>query len=127
MKNLYYNHIVSILLSHHEGVKVVNIVKSIYNDSYSLFEDADFYKKLRTSIGSFLWNQSKKRNSPFMHVKDKWGVYALKHHFALQLELVFDDWEYDGIDTAPKNKTASKYQQPFLFSDEEMEGLSVQN
>lgn len=120
MKNLYYNHIISILLSHHEGVKVVNIARTIYNENHSLFEDRDFYKKLHSSISVFLWTQSKKRKSPFMRVKDKWGVYALKRHFALQLELVFDNWEYDSVETTPINKTTAKHQQPLLFSDEEM-------
>ncbi len=97
MNNIYYNQIVELLAYKTEGMKLCNIVKYIYNCNCNLFEDNNLYKRIYCGVRQFLWSQSKQKESPFTRVNGKWGVYRLKKSFIKQLELCFDDWEYDGI------------------------------
>lgn len=114
MKNLYYNQIIEILTNNPEGVKVNNISRQLYNSHCSLFETDDLYKSIYESTRRFLWKQSKSPSSPFCKVDGKWGVYALRKSFVIQLELCFDNWEYDVVQhKKPKEEESSSY--PNLF------------
>lgn len=97
MKNSHYNEMVRLLMDNPDGLKVRKIARFIYNGEVSLFDfDANGkFRKIHSSVSRFLWNQSRKKRSPFE--RRGWGVYALKHHFVVQLELTFDDWDDEDI------------------------------
>ncbi len=84
-----------------EGMKLCNISRCIYNSNCDLFDNEHKYDKIYSSVRRFLWMQSKQKNSPFQSVKNHWGHYAIKKSFAHQLELCFDNWEYDVIQEKP--------------------------
>ena len=97
MKNAHYNEMVRLLMDNPDGLKVRKIARCIYNGEVSLF-DNDAGRKfqiIHSSVSRFLWTQSRKKRSPFE--RRGWGIYALKHHFVVQLELTFDDWDDEDI------------------------------
>ncbi len=91
-----------------EGMKVCNISRHIYNTNCSLFDDEHKYKKIYSNVRRFLWQQSKQKNSPFQSVEEHRGHYAIRKSFAHQLELCFDNWEYDVIEEQKKEKPAEE-------------------
>ena len=95
-------------------MKLCNITRCIYNSNCSLFDDEDMYRQIYSCVRSFLWKQSKLKNSPFKSVSTKWGVYSLKNSFVTQLELCFDNWEYDVVEKKPVHKPQQNL--PDLFS-----------
>lgn len=114
MNNIYYNQLVELLAYKPEGMKLCSIVKYIYNCNCSLFEDADLYRQIYSNVRWFLWSQSRRKDSPFVRVNGKWGMYGLKKNFMVQLELCFDNWEYDVIQPKPVRKKP-EYEQQTLF------------
>lgn len=114
MNNIYYNQLVELLAYKPEGMKLCRIVKYIYNCNCSLFEDADLYRQIYSNVRWFLWSQSRRKDSPFMRINGKWGMYGLKKNFMVQLELCFDNWEYDIIQPKPVRKKP-EYEQQSLF------------
>ena len=89
MNNIYYRDIIELLLQHgKDGVKLSAIVKYIYNQHVDMFNDSIKYEDIYKAVGSFLWKQSQKRESPFTH--NSYGVYAIKPDVAVQLDLFWD-------------------------------------
>lgn len=105
MKNTYYKQIIELLTNRPEGMRPCKIAKHIYNTHCGLFEDEDLYQQIYRSIRHYLWEQSNKNDTPFSHKDNKRGVYTLKNSFVTQLELSFENWEYDIIENKKKVKT----------------------
>ena len=97
MKNLYYNNLVEMLMRNADGMRLGSIVRALYNQDCDLFdpEAEGKFQRIYTSVKRFLWTQRRLRRSPFE--RRRWGTYALRRHFVVQLELCFDDWEDEGI------------------------------
>lgn len=111
---MYYRQIVDLLSLKPEGLKVSTIAIHIYNQQGNLFTDEGLYQKIYESIRQFLWQQSKKRNSPFVTVDGKRGYYKLRPNFHYQAELMFeDDFQYDIVE--PKKKKEQDPNQLTLF------------
>lgn len=89
VKNIYHRDIIEILLEcGREGLRIKNIARRIYNKHADFFvRDLD-YSEIRDAIGHYLWEQSKRNESPFVHTR--YGTYAIKADFAIQLDLFFD-------------------------------------
>ncbi len=103
MKNAYYKQIVDLLSIKPEGLKVSTIAIHIYNQQGSLFTDEGLYEKIYECVRQFLWQQSKKKNSPFVSVEGKRGYYKLRKRFNIQTEIIFDDdFQYDIVETEKK-------------------------
>ena len=120
MKNAHYNEMVRLLMENPDGLRVRRIARCIYNGEVSIF-DIDAGKKfqrIHTSVTRFLWTQSRKKKSPFE--RKGWGLYALKRHFVVQLELTFDDWDDEDLDPVrmqpPKPTLAAEPQMNDLFA-----------
>ena len=89
MNNIYYRDIIELLLPHgKEGLKLSLIVRYIYNQHVDMFNDSIKYEDIYKAVGSFLWKQSQKRETPFTH--NSYGVYAIKPDVAVQLDLFWD-------------------------------------
>lgn len=97
MKNLRYNEMVELLMANPDGLRIRAIARSIYNTEVDLFavDSAKKFRDIHLSVQRFLWTQSRKIHSPFE--RRRWGIYALKNRFVVQLELEFDDWEDEGV------------------------------
>ncbi len=113
MKNTYYNQIIELLSNRPDGMKPCKIARHIYNSHCGLFEEKNLYPQIYSSVRRFLWEQSHKNESPFSHKNNEWGVYTLKKSFVTQLELVFDNWEYDIVQESKKK--AKQKEEPNLF------------
>lgn len=113
MKNIYYNQTLQLLTDRPEGMKLCNIARCIYNANNNLFADEDLYWQIYGQLKRFLWHQSKLKHSPFKSC-GKWGYYGIRKSVAVQFELPFDDFQYDGIETRKAAKPV-KVQQPNLF------------
>lgn len=113
MDNNYYNQTIELLAGRPEGMKLCKIARNIYNMNNDLFADENLYLQIYGQLRNFLYRQSKLKHSPFKAC-DKWGYYGIRRSAAIQFELPFDDFTYDGIE--PK-KTAKpvKVEQPNLF------------
>ena len=89
MNNIYYRDIIELLLPHgKEGLKLSLIVRHIYNQHVDMFNDSISFEDIYKAVGSFLWKQSQKRESPFTH--NSYGVYSIKQDVAVQLDLFWD-------------------------------------
>lgn len=89
MNNVYHRDIMEILLEcGNNGLKLCRISKKIYNKHADLFATDINYEALYGCIRSYLWKQSKRRESPF--TRNTHGVYALKTDAAIQLDLFWD-------------------------------------
>lgn len=97
MKNRYYNNMVELLMAHADGMRLGHIARTLYNADADLFDTdgADKYRYIYKTIQNYLWKQSQRKESPFE--RRKWGVYGLRRHFVIQLELCFDDWEDENL------------------------------
>ena len=95
-----------------EGMKLCNIARNIYNRNADLFADEDLYRQIYFQLKRFLWKQSRLKHSPFRKA-EKWGYYRIRHSFAVQFELPFDDFQYDVVET--KKVAKAKPVQPNLF------------
>lgn len=102
MNNLYYNQMVELLLAHPEGIRVGRLVRAIYNANCDLFtaDTSGLLRSIHKQVYQHLWREQRKHTSPFQ--RTKWGVYALRPHFVMQLELCFDDWENDDVAHQPR-------------------------
>ena len=89
MNNIYHRDIIEILLEcGREGLRIKNIARRIYNKHADFFvRDLD-YSEIRDSVGRYLWEQSKRNESPF--TRTRYGTYAIKPDFAIQLDLFLD-------------------------------------
>ena len=93
------------LMKHPEGLRVGHIARILYNNHCDLFsttaetEFGNIYRSTRF----YLWQQSRKKFSPFE--RKKWGIYALRNQFVMQLELVFDEWNEEMAISPPKSHT----------------------
>ena len=106
---MYYKQIIDLLSQKPEGLKVSTIAIHIYNSQGNLFTDEGLYQKIYESVRQFLWQQSRKRNSPFAAVDGKRGYYKLRRHFNIQTELMFeDDFQYDIVETKKKKEDDPK-------------------
>lgn len=97
MKHLYYNDLVDMLMHHEEGMRLGVIARALYNKDCDLFdpESEGKFQRIYATVKRFLWTQSRLKRSPFE--RRKWGTYALRPRFVVQLELCFDDWEDEDI------------------------------
>lgn len=90
MKNIYHRDIIEILLDcGREGLRIKNIARRIYNKHADFFATDIDYGEIRNSIGYYLWEQSKRNESPFF--RTRYGTYAMKADFAIQLDLFLDN------------------------------------
>jgi hypothetical protein len=90
VKNIYHRDIVEILLEcGREGHRVKNIARRIYNRHVDLFVSDINYEEIRNSVGRYLWEQSRRNESPFC--RTRYGTYAMKPDFAIQLDLFLDN------------------------------------
>ncbi len=102
MNNIYYRDIIELLLPFgQEGLKLSHIVKHIYNKHVDMFENQIKYEDIYKIVGLFLWKESQKRESPFVH--NTYGVYAIKPDVAVQLDLFWDLPEEDNNDKDEEN------------------------
>lgn len=109
MKNLYYNDMVEMLMSHPDGLRLRHIARVIYNSHCDLFDTAQGmgrYERIYGTVSRFLWSESRKQLSPFE--RRQWGLYALRRHFVVQLELCFDDWEDEGVDLSTPARAGAR-------------------
>jgi hypothetical protein len=120
MKNAHYNEMVRLLMDNPEGLRIRKIARYIYNGEVNLFDlDAGAkFRKIHSSVARFLWTQSRRKRSPFE--RRGWGKYALKPKFVVQLELTFDDWDDEDLDTErlrqPKRSEAAESLMNDLFA-----------
>ena len=89
MNNTYHRDIIEILLEcGRDGLRIKNIARRIYNKHADFFvRDLD-YSEIRDSVGRYLWEQAGRIESPF--VRTRYGTYAIKPDFAIQLDLFLD-------------------------------------
>ena len=102
MNNIYYRDIIELLLPFgQDGLKLSHIVKHICNRHVDMFENKIKYEDIYKIVGLFLWKESQKRESPFIH--NAYGVYAIKPDVAVQLDLFWDLPEEDNNVRADEN------------------------
>lgn len=90
VNNIYHRDIIEILLDcGRDGLRVKNIARRIYNRHNDLFSASLDYSDLRVSVGRYLWEQARHHESPFCQTR--WGTYAIKPDFAIQLDLFLDN------------------------------------
>ena len=90
MKNIYHRDIIEILLEcGREGLRIKNIARRIYNRHADFFVRDLEYSEIRDAVGHYLWEQSKRNESPFF--RTRYGTYAMKADFAIQLDLFLDN------------------------------------
>ena len=90
MNNIYHRDIIEILLEcGREGLRIKNIARRIYNRHADFFVTDIDYSEIRDSIGHYLWEQSRRNESPFL--RTRYGTYAIKADFAIQLDLFLDN------------------------------------
>ena len=103
MNNIYHRDIIEILLEcGREGLRIKNIARRIYNRHVDFFVSDIDYSEIRDSVGRYLWEQSKRGESPF--VRTRYGTYAIKADFAIQLDLF--------LDILPRNETNKEAAKP---------------
>lgn len=93
MKNEYHHDILEILLSvGPQGLQVRYIALQIYNRRTGLFCEPIDFNKLYDSVRFYLWSQTQRPSSPFMHGASK-GTYCLKPWVGRQMHLPFTEPE----------------------------------
>ena len=95
-----------------DGLRLRNIARALYNKDCDLFdpEAEGKYQRIHKMVKRFLWSQSRKKRSPFERLK--WGTYALRRNFVIQMELCFEGWEDEDIVLPPP---AKKTQNPTAY------------
>ena len=89
VNNIYHRDIIEILLEcGRDGLRIKNISRRIYNKHADFFVSDLDYSEIRDSVGRYLWEQSQRVESPF--VRTRYGTYAIKPDFAIQLDLFLD-------------------------------------
>lgn len=90
MNNIYHRDIIEILLEcGREGLRIKNIARRIYNRHVDFFVSDIDYSEIRDNVGRYLWEQSRRNESPFH--RTRYGTYAIKADFAIQLDLFLDN------------------------------------
>ena len=90
MNNIYHRDIIEILLEcGREGLRIKNIARRIYNRHIDFFVSDVDYSDIRNNVGRYLWEQSRRGESPFL--RTRYGTYAIKPDFAIQLDLFLDN------------------------------------
>ena len=90
MNNIYHRDIIEILLEcGREGLRIKNIARRIYNRHIDFFVSDVDYSEIRNNVGRYLWEQSRRHESPFH--RTRYGTYAMKPDFAIQLDLFLDN------------------------------------
>lgn len=113
MKNEYHHDLMEILAkAGSNGLQVRFIALQIYNRRTGLFCDTIDFNKLYDSIRFYLWSQSRRPSSPFMHGAAK-GFYRLKPAMYQQMLLPFAEEETKKEETAD----SSALPLPCLFDD----------
>ena len=96
MNNIYHRDIIEILIEcGREGLRIKNIARRIYNRHVDFFVSDIDYGEIRDNVGRYLWEQSRRSESPF--IRTHYGTYAIKADFAIQLDLF--------IDISPRSET----------------------
>lgn len=117
VNNVYYRDIMELLLPcGSEGMKLERITRFIYNRHADLFKADLRYEAIYRSVGYFLWKQSQKRESPFVH--NAYGMYAIKSNVAIQLDLFWDmppEEEEAALLSIEEERVAPKVHQMELF------------
>ncbi len=114
MTNEYHNDIVDILFGcGRKGMKVKNIALSIYNRHYGLFAKNMVYSNLYDQIRFYLCRLVSSGHSSVMRIR--WGYYALKPDFAIQLDFIADLFKEEPTGKSSKAKSTDKSLQLLLF------------
>ena len=115
VNNIYHRDIIEILLEcGRDGLRIKNIARRIYNKHVDFFVSDIDYSEIRDSVGRYLWEQSKRAESPFH--RTRYGTYAIKADFAIQLDLF--------LDITPRNE--ERKEPPKILSGEEQGPKHVQ-
>lgn len=103
MRNIYHSDIVNLLIRQGRGgMRLKHVAQCIYNMHADLFGRKLDYFDLHMQISRYLWRQSRKPGTPFLHVA--YGRYALKPDYAVQLDLFWDAPEYHIIEEKRKKR-----------------------
>ena len=103
VNNIYHRDIIEILLEcGREGLRIKNIARRIYNRHVDFFVHDVEYSEIRDNVGRYLWEQSRRNESPFL--RTRYGTYAIKADFAIQLDLF--------LDISPRNEVHKATPQP---------------
>lgn len=113
MKNEYHHDLLEVLAAAGPGgLQVRLIALQIYNRRAGLFCDAIDFNRLYDSVRYYLWSQTQRPSSPFMHGPSK-GSYMLKPVVHQQMQLPFDCEETKKEETVD----SSALSLPCLFDD----------
>ena len=108
MNNIYHRDIIEILLEcGRDGLRIKNIARRIYNRHADFFVRDLEYSEIRDSVGRYLWEQSQRTESPF--VRTRYGTYAIKPDFAIQLDLFLDFVSHSETHKEPAKPTANPH------------------
>lgn len=114
MNNVYHSDIMNLLIHQgREGMRLCNIARRIFNKHVDLFDNKLDYTDLRRAISSYMWSQSRRKDSPFVRIG--YGIYAVKPDIAVQLDL-FWDYQHESVsNSSPVQTTARSIQLTFQF------------
>lgn len=120
MKDTYHRDIVQILLESGErGMKPCTVARRLFNIYVDLFCNNLSYERMRREVEVYLWRESKRRTSVFIH--KSYGLYAIRPALAIQLDLFVDYMSTDDDVDVKKAESAStdfaKVIQLDLFED----------
>ena len=94
MRNEYHKDIVDLLIEcGKEGMNVREISRRIYNQHYGLFAHDVVYETIYNQVRGYLWSQARQKRSPFTHLR--WGWYAIKPDYAIQLDFIIELYKDD--------------------------------
>ncbi len=114
MTNEYHNDIVDILFGcGRKGMKVKNIALNIYNRHYGLFATNVVFSNLYDQVRFYLCRLVSDGHSSIMRIR--WGYYALKPDFAIQLDFIEGLYKEEPTGRSSKTKPTDNAIQLQLF------------
>ncbi len=114
MTNEYHNDIVDILFGcGRKGMKVKNIALNIYNRHYGLFATNVVFSNLYDQVRFYLCRLVSDGHSSIMRIR--WGYYALKPDFAIQLDFIEGLYKEEQMGRSSKTKPTDNAIQLQLF------------
>lgn len=112
VKHKYHRDIFEILASAGEkGMPVRLIALQVYNRNTGLFTTGICYKKIYQLTRWYLWYQSQRPSSPFIHRPER-GQYTLKKDIGIQKQI---DFELIEEKYSQEEKKKEEFEYPSLF------------